>query len=109
MVRYSLAKRCLDRKYWASLLAEQEPNSNRLLMTAVADTYIAIEHMILTGTALGLGTCWVGAMDSEREIAALYAFPDTTIAIAVLPVGYPVMIPPPRPRVSLSDILLRPL
>ena len=78
-------------------------------MTAMANTYIAVEHMVLTATALGLGSCWVGAIGSAAEMNALFHFPPTTIAVAVLPVGHPARIPPPRPRISLDSILLRPL
>ncbi|MCX6002660.1 MAG: nitroreductase family protein [Chloroflexi bacterium] len=77
--------------------------------TAMANTYIAVEHMILTATALGLGSCWVGAIGSAEEMNALFHLPPNTLAVAVLPVGHPVKIPPPRPRVSLDSILLRPL
>ena len=40
---------------------------------------------------------------------AFLGLPQTTVVVAVLPVGYPTVIPPPRPRISLSEILLRPL
>lgn len=79
------------------------------LMTAMANTYIAVEHMVLTATALGLGSCWVGAIGSAEEMNALFHLPPHTFAVAVLPVGYPAKIPAPRPRVSLDTILLRPL
>ena len=77
--------------------------------TAMANTYIAVEHMALTATALGLGSCWVGAVGIAEEMNALFHLPPTTFVVALLPVGHPVKIPPPRPRVSLDSILLRPL
>jgi nitroreductase len=78
-------------------------------MTAMANTYIAVEHMVLTATALGLGSCWVGAIGSVEEMNSLFHLSPTTIVVAVLPVGHPARIPPPRPRMSLDSILLRPL
>jgi nitroreductase len=78
-------------------------------MTAMANTYIAVEHMVLTATALGLGSCWVGAIGSAEEMNTLFDLPTNTLAVAVLPVGYPAKVPPPRPRISLDSILLRPL
>ncbi len=78
-------------------------------MTALANTYIAVEHMVLTATALGLGSCWVGAIGSAEEMNTLFHLPPHTYGVAVLPVGHPVKIPPPRPRISLDSILLRPL
>lgn len=79
------------------------------LMTALSNTYIAVEHMVLTATALGLGSCWVGAIGSVEQMNALFHLPPTTIVVALLPVGHPTKIPPPRPRISLDAILLRPL
>jgi len=109
-VMETLSGRFADPGYRASLLAEPEPELRTFLAAAVANTYIAIEHMVLTAIALGLGTCWVGALgDYEGEIEAFFGLPDTTVVVAVLPVGYPTMVPPPRPRVSLSEVLLRPL
>jgi len=78
-------------------------------MTAMANTYIAVEHMVLTATALGLGSCWVGAIGSAEEMNSIFHLPPNIFAVAVLPVGYPAKVPPPRPRISLDSILLRPL
>jgi len=78
-------------------------------MTAMANTYIAVEHMVLTATALGLGSCWVGAIGSAEELNSIFHFPPNIFAVAVLPVGYPAEVPPPRPRIPLDSILLRPL
>lgn len=76
---------------------------------AFANTYIAIEHMVLTATELGLGTCWVGATGNPEDIPAMFSLPPTMLFVAVLPCGYPAQSPPPRPRVPLAEILLRPL
>ena len=61
-VTETLSGRFADPAYRASLLAEPESDLETFLTSAVANTYIAIEHMVLTATALGLGTCWVGAL-----------------------------------------------
>ena len=108
-VTETLSGRFADPVYRALLLAEPDPDLSTFLPAAVANTYIAIEHMVLAATALGLGTCWVGALGNEGEIDAFFGLPTTMVVAAVLPVGYPTMIPPPRPRISLSEILLRPL
>jgi nitroreductase len=78
-------------------------------MTAIANTYIAVEHMVLTATALGLGSCWVGAVGSAEEMNTIFHLSPNIFAVAVLPVGHPAKVPPPRPRISLDSILLRPL
>jgi len=108
-VTETLSGRFADPAYRASLYAEPDSNLGIFLTAALANTYIAIDHMVLTATALGLGTCWVGALGNPGEINALFDLPQTTVVVAVLPVGYPTVIPPPRPRVSLEEILLRPL
>jgi nitroreductase len=52
------------------------------------DVAIAIDHMTLAATDLGLGTCWVCAFDAKRchEILEL---PEHLEVVALLPLGYP--------------------
>ncbi|UCH50786.1 MAG: nitroreductase family protein [Chloroflexota bacterium] len=105
----TLSGRFADPAVRAALAAAPDPDLQTFTTPAVANAYIAIEHMVLTATALGLGTCWVGALGNPEEIKALFDIPETTLVVAVLPVGYPAVIPPPRPRISIEEILLRPL
>jgi hypothetical protein len=51
----------------------------------------------------------VAAIGGEGEINAMFNLPGTLVVAAVLPVGYTDKIPPPRPRISISEILLRPM
>jgi len=69
-------------------------------------TGIAIEHMVLAGTALGLGTCWFQRI-RYGQIAKLLGWPRHIVVLALLLVGYPDEDPPPRPRLALEDIILR--
>jgi len=108
-VTETLSGRFADPKFRAALLKMSDPDLGIFVAAAVANVYIAIEHMVLTATALGLGSCWVGALGDEGEINAMFGLPKTTVVVAVLPVGYPAVTPPPRPRISLSEMLLRPL
>lgn len=79
------------------------------LTFAIANTYIAIEHLVLMATALGLGTCWVGGFDDASEFNRLFGLADNLIPVAVVPVGYPAEeILPQRPRRGFQDILLEP-
>jgi len=98
-----------DMEFRDLMLNVPDPDMTAYLTTATANTYIAIEHMVLTATALGLATCWVGATGNPGEIASLFNLPETTVVIAALPTGYPAQSPPPRPRLKLEQILLRPL
>ena len=52
------------------------------------DTAIAMEHIVLAATALGLGTCWVGGFD-EQDLRRLIGAPDQIRVVAYTPLGYP--------------------
>ena len=86
-----------------------EPEPAAVLAPAIANTYIATEHLVLMATALGLGSCWVGAIMDQEAMKALFGLPQHVIVVALVAVGYPTSVPPPRPRLPLEEILLRPL
>lgn len=87
----------------------EEPPPAEALRSGMANVYIAIEHMVLTAEALGLGSCWIGALGDEGEITSLFGLPDHIVPVIVLPVGYPAQEPSQRPRIPMNEILLRPL
>lgn len=68
------------------------------------DTMIAIEHMVLEATELGLGTCWIGAFD-ENKVKEIIGAPDYYKVVALLPIGVPDESPPPRPRKTIEEIV----
>lgn len=70
------------------------------------DTMIALEHMALTATALGYGTCWIGAFD-EDAVKRLLKIPAKMRVVALLPIGIPNETPAPRPRKELSEIFFK--
>ncbi|RLE80456.1 MAG: nitroreductase [Thermoprotei archaeon] len=70
------------------------------------DTMIALEHIVLVATDLGLGTCWIGAFEPER-VKEIIGSPKDLNPVAVLPVGYPAEAPPPRPRKRLEEIFFQ--
>ena len=53
------------------------------------DAAIAIDHMTLAATDLGLGTCWVCAFDAQ-VVRGIFKLPEAIEPIALLPLGYPV-------------------
>ncbi len=55
---------------------------------AVQDATIAVAYAQLAATALGLGTCWVGAFNEEQVAQAVH-LPPGQRAVALLPIGYP--------------------
>lgn len=72
---------------------------------AVVDVIIAMDHLILAATALGLGTCWVGAFDPDITRTVL-ELPDGVEPIILTPLGYPADAPEPKERKPL-DALVR--
>jgi len=70
------------------------------------DPMIAIEHMVLASTALGHGTCWIGAFN-EGEVKEIAKVPENMTVIALLPIGVPDESPPPRPRRAFKDVFFK--
>ncbi|NQU86231.1 MAG: nitroreductase family protein [Mariniphaga sp.] len=68
------------------------------------DASIAIDHMTLQATDLGLGTCWVCNFDVE-ECIKLLELPAHIEPIALLPLGYPDDKPPVKKRKTLDEIV----
>jgi nitroreductase len=108
-VTETLSGRFADPQFREALAGLPDTDLQLYRAAAVANTYIAIEHMVLMATALGLGSCWVGAVGQEGEINAMFNLPETLVVTAVLPVGYTDKLPPLRPRLPISEILIRPL
>jgi len=52
------------------------------------DLGIAMEHMVLKATELGLGTCWIGWF-KEKRVKQILGIPDGVKVSALLAVGYP--------------------
>jgi nitroreductase len=68
------------------------------------DVMIAVEHMVLGATAMGYGTCWIGAFD-EGAIKRLLEIPMNMRVAVLLPIGVPAETPRSRPRKKLSEII----
>lgn len=54
----------------------------------LVDVGIALEHLVLAASNLGLGTCWIGAFDEATVKAALGVHDDVKV-VALTPLGYP--------------------
>jgi nitroreductase len=70
----------------------------------LVDVAIAMDHLILAATNLGLGTCWIAAFnpDSAREVLEL---PDEVLPIIFTPLGYPADQPKEKERKMLSELV----
>ena len=68
------------------------------------DATIAMDHLILAATALGLGTCWIAAFDPQaaREV---FGLPDDVEPIALTPLGLPDKPSAATPRRPLSELV----
>lgn len=85
--------------------SEDWEEMKQFLADAQLNTAIAVEHIVLTGTALGLGTCWVRRI-RYGQLAKLLGWPRHIIVFGLLLVGYPDEDPGPRPRLALEDVVL---
>jgi nitroreductase len=68
------------------------------------DVAIAMDHLILAATELGLGTCWIAAFDpaAARKVLGLA---DGVEPIVFTPLGYPADQPGRKERKPLSDLV----
>jgi nitroreductase len=71
----------------------------------VVDPTIAMEHMILAATNLGLGTCWIGRLGRDEQVKEVLDIPGHLKVIAVTPIGYPDESPPSKDRKPLDQIV----
>ena len=68
------------------------------------DVAIAVDHLILAATELGLGTCWIADFDPDaaREVLGL---PDGVEPVIFTTLGYPAGEPRVKRRKSLDDLV----
>ncbi len=68
------------------------------------DVTIAMDHLILAATDLGLGTCWIAAFDpaAARKVLQL---PDGVEPVIFTPLGYPADSLRPKERKPLSELV----
>lgn len=68
------------------------------------DVKIAMDHLILEATNLGLGTCWIAAFnaDAARKVLNL---PEGVEPVLFTTLGYPADEPQPKTRKELSQIV----
>ena len=69
------------------------------------DLAIAFEHIVLSATDLGLGTCWMGLIYRDKEVKELLGIPDKLKVVAMTPLGVPDETPAPKTRKSLDEIV----
>jgi len=68
------------------------------------DACAAVCNAMLAAVELGLGTCWVDAVDETAAGQAINLPPNQRAAV-ILPIGYPAEAPPRTTRRALSDLV----
>lgn len=71
---------------------------------ADVDVAIAIDHLVLKATDLGLGTCWVCNFDVELVRKKLQ-LPNHIEPVALIPFGYSTSEAPPKSRKPLEEMV----
>jgi nitroreductase len=61
--------------------------TNNSIEYFTVDVSIALEHIILAATDLGLGTCWIAGFQEEK-IKELLEIPKRIRVVAITPLGY---------------------
>jgi len=70
---------------------------------AAQDIANATTNFMLSATALGLGTCWIGAFD-EDGVKKVLELPENLRPMVIIPVGYPDEKPEPPLRIPFEKM-----
>jgi nitroreductase len=68
------------------------------------DVAIAIEHMCLQATELGLATCWIGSFYPDK-VKPIVGIPEDVTVIELLAIGYPADSPKEHRREPIESIV----
>jgi nitroreductase len=68
------------------------------------DIAIAVDHLTLAATSLGLGTCWVCNFDAEMCSETL-ELPSHLEPLVLVPMGFAIPEPPEKKRKKLDEIV----
>ncbi len=90
---------CSESKHAESLYGER---ANKLYN--IQNCAAAIENMLLAATALGLGSCWVGAFDEEK-VKDLVSMKQNERPQAIITIGYPDEEPKSPDKVDLEHLV----
>ncbi len=72
--------------------------------SADIDIAIAVDHITLQATELGLGTCWVCNFDA-KSCTQLFNLPQHVEPVVLIPLGYPDISAPLKKRKELAEIV----
>lgn len=69
------------------------------------DAAIVMDHLILAATALGLGTCWIGAFDQNAAIE-VFRLDKGVEPVVLTPLGYPADTTYKKVRKPLEELVI---
>ena len=112
--RRKIAEACMQ-QYWMQdakvhIVVAGDPKQTKRYYADKGDVYTiqncaaAIQNMLLTAHALGLGACWVGAFD-EDEIWRILGLPEEISVQGVLTIGYADENPESPPKHRIEHIM----
>ena len=95
--RKQIAKACYDQGFIAKApmvivcCAKQYSNSHELWKDDcyLADTVIAIDHLVLAARNESIGSCWIGAVH-DKQVKKIIDAPDDVNVLIVVSLGYPI-------------------
>jgi nitroreductase len=89
---------CLDRR-----IAERYGERGERLY-AIQDVAASLMNMLLVAHDRGLGTVWIGSFD-EDAVARVLDLPGHLRPVALVPVGYPALVPAPPQRAPQEQVV----
>jgi len=92
----------------ADLAAHEKAYARRgVELYSIQDTAAAVENLLLAATALGLGSCWVGAF-RESQVAEALKLPRHLRPVALVPIGYIRGELRKPPKLAPEEVIFRP-
>lgn len=92
-------------RFGADLLQYLNAYPDRRAMRVFSDTAFPMlpgEHMALAAASHGLGSCWIGHLDTARA-SEILGLPEDVVCLYLLPIGYPDETPADRTLRSLDE------
>jgi len=101
---------CIDYHKFGLIMTKRKwklvTNDLALLLLGMQDATYMAQNMVIAGSSLGLGSCFLGsAIYNADKIAENYDLPEKVFPIVQLTMGYPAENPPPRPRYPIKFTL----
>jgi len=90
---------CADLVLVSSKYGERGAN-----LYCLQDTACAVQNMMLSATAFGLSTLWVGAFDEEK-VADVLQLPENYRPVALVPIGYGEVQPQPPAKRPVDEVV----